>query len=351
MNTLIPSPDTIPAAWGILQFLLLLTFPVHLLFMNSVLGGSALALYSHWRGGAPGERLAHELAKVLPLLIALTINFGVAPLLFIQVLYGQFIYVSSILMGVFWLAVIPVLLIAYYTAYLYDFRFASMGRRGVWLIGLCLLLVLGIAFIYTNNMTLMLRPQEWSAYFKNSGGTLLNLQDPTFWPRYLHFILGGIAVGALLTAFWSRRWRREDPELSYYTQKLGLRVFVGLTLIQVVTGGLFLVQLPHHVMLEFMGGNVAATIVLLVSIALAVAVLVTAIQRRLGLTVGLTVLLLVVMTWVRSWVRSFHLDTYFTLDQLTLTPEYSPLVLFAVTLVIGLALIGWMLRAARNSSY
>lgn len=31
---------------------------------------------------------------------------------------------------------------------------------------------------------------------------------------------------------------------------------------------------------------------------------------------------------------------------LKVTPEYSPMIFFLVTLVIGLTLVGWMLRAA-----
>ena len=37
MQAIIPSADTIPAAWGWFQFLLLLTFPLHLLAMNAML--------------------------------------------------------------------------------------------------------------------------------------------------------------------------------------------------------------------------------------------------------------------------------------------------------------------------
>jgi hypothetical protein len=65
-----------------------------------------------------------------------SVNFGVAPLLFVQVLYGHFFYASSILMAVFWLAVIPLLIAAYYAAYLYGFRFGALGRAGAAVIGL-----------------------------------------------------------------------------------------------------------------------------------------------------------------------------------------------------------------------
>ena len=37
MQPFIPNADTIPVAWGWFQFLLLLTFPLHLLAMNALL--------------------------------------------------------------------------------------------------------------------------------------------------------------------------------------------------------------------------------------------------------------------------------------------------------------------------
>ena len=40
-------------------------------------------------------------------------------MLFLQVLHGNLIYTSSILMGVYWLSVIGLFILAYYRAYLY----------------------------------------------------------------------------------------------------------------------------------------------------------------------------------------------------------------------------------------
>jgi hypothetical protein len=57
-----------------------------------------------------------------------------------------------------------------------------------------LVIFLFIAFLLSNNMTLMLHPEQWSVYFKHPAGTVLNLADPVL-PRYFHFINGGLAVG------------------------------------------------------------------------------------------------------------------------------------------------------------
>ncbi len=45
MQLFIPTADSIPVAWGWFQFLLLLTFPLHLLAMNAMVGGLAIGIY------------------------------------------------------------------------------------------------------------------------------------------------------------------------------------------------------------------------------------------------------------------------------------------------------------------
>src|SRR5512135_270600 len=118
INTLIPVPDSIPVEWGYFKFLLMLTFPMHLMLMNTMLGSTAVALYASLKKDAVSKSLAQRLAKVIPFLVAFAVNLGVAALLFLQLLYGNLFYTSSILMGAFWLAVIPLLIIAYYALYL-----------------------------------------------------------------------------------------------------------------------------------------------------------------------------------------------------------------------------------------
>jgi hypothetical protein len=83
---LIPTADTLPVPWGWFQFLLLLTFLLHLLFMNAMLGSAIIGLVSELRKPSEPPPLARDLAGSLPFLIAFAVNFGVAPLLFLQVL-------------------------------------------------------------------------------------------------------------------------------------------------------------------------------------------------------------------------------------------------------------------------
>ena len=340
-----PAPDAIPTAWGYFQFFLLLTFPLHLLFMNALLGSSAVALYSHLRGDEQSRRLAYELAKVIPLLIAFTVNFGVAPLLCLQVLYGHLCDASSVLMGCFWMLSIPIMLLAYYATYWYDFRFGALGRAGIPLLAAAVLLFLVVGFFLSNNMSLMLQPGLWDAYLANDAGTLLNTRDPVQGPRYLHFMTGGIAVGGLAVALYGRFLAKRDSALGARAIDLGLKLVLSLTLVQVAVGVWFLLVLPKELMLLFMGGHSLATASFLAALLLLGAALVAAWRRRVFLATGLTVALVYLMTFMRDFLRSGYLQNVFTVQDLKVIPQYSPLLMFLGTLAVGLLLVVWMLRA------
>lgn len=52
------------------------------------------------------------------------------------------------------------------------------------------------------------------------------------------------------------------------------------------------------------------------------------------------------IVFMRDFVRRGYLQEYFSPEMLKVVPEYSPLILFLVTLLVGLGLIFWMLRMA-----
>lgn len=343
-NLIIPQADIIPVGWGWLQFFLLLTFPLHLLAMNAMLGGLAVGIVQHFRGGALEKKLAHRIAVALPLVIAFTVNFGVAPLLFLQVLYGQFVYSSAVLMGMFWISIIPLLIIGYYGAYLYDFKFKSLGVLGPVIAVIVLVLLLVIGFFFSNNMLLMSLPERFGDYFGQKNGTLLAYDHVTFWPRYLHMMFGALAVGGLFVGLLGRFRKDADPELAAHSERVGLGTFLVLTLINVVIGFWYFLSLPRPQMMLFMGGNMGATLMFGIALITAAATLVAAFKRRFWATFFHAMILVVFMTFLRSWLRSEYLADYFTLDSLQLVPQYTPFIMFLVTLAGGILCVAWLLK-------
>jgi len=345
---LIPVADTLSVPWGWFQFLLMLTFPLHLIAMNAMLGTALIAVIAHRFSGGPYRELSHELAKVLPFLVAFAINLGVAPLLFVNVLYGHLFYTSTVLMGMFWLSVILILIIAYYLAYLYDFRFEKLGNLAVPVILTSLLLLLAVGFIFSNNMTMMIYPTSWSRWFAASGGTLLNLADPTLPSRYLHMITGALAVGGLFVALYSSTLQSHDAEVAAAGKNLGMKLFTWMTGLQFIVGIWFLLALSPETMKRFMGGNIVSTGLLVAGLALAIVTMITGARRKILASVFLTIPLLYVMAFMRDSVRTGYLAPYFDVTRTPVQIQWSPLLFFLVILIIGLGVIVWMVCKVRS---
>ncbi len=119
--------------------------------MNTMLGCGIIALIRSLRGKPQDLLIAKEISLKLPYTIAFAINMGVAPLLFIQVLYGNFIYTSSVLMGWYWLSVIGIVIIAYYSAYLFDFKFEALGSSRNIVIGICYVDMQRVGYKWTSS--------------------------------------------------------------------------------------------------------------------------------------------------------------------------------------------------------
>lgn len=335
-SSLIPAADILPAPAWLFDVLLVVTFVLHVLFMNVLVGGMVIALVAHVRGR--GLDMAKDLSRRLPTTLALTINLGVAPLLFLQVLYGQFVYTSSVLMAAFWLSVVLLVLVAYYGLYLYDFTFDAGGRRAQAWLWVSLALILGVGFLFSNNMSLMIRVAHWPELVAGQNGFALNLSDPTLYPRWLHFMTAALAVGGLFVALLGRRRQRDD------WVEHGMLWFSRATMAQFVLGAWFLFSLPRPVMLAFMGDSVPATMILLASLTMAVLALAAGLKRQPAPAAVLTVATVALMALNRDNLRVASLKPYFVLADLKVATQISPIVLFLGAFAVGLVAVVWMLK-------
>jgi hypothetical protein len=332
--------------------------------MNFVLGGSVLAALSRVRArrDARHARLTAWFARALPVGFAAAVTGGVAALLFLQVLYGRLFFTSSILMAWWWMAVIPLLILAYYAAYVLASRPDAGGvvrRAAAWGI---VLATLAVAFIYANNMSLMLRPEGFVARYRaDARGLQLNLLDPTLAPRLLHVTLGAVAVTGMVLAFVGHGRRRADAAYGAWLLGYGARWFVAATAANVVAGVWWLVALPPEIVIGSMGQAVALMAVLAGGILLGLAafsLMIMAIPAAwpgslLRAAAGALAAGLVLMITTRDLVRRGLLEAAGFQPVNWVSSQWGPIAIFAVLLLAGVGTVIWMvvslLRAAPSA--
>ncbi len=234
--TRFPAVDPIPLPAPLWLFKLLhnVTFILHLGAVEMMIGGLILALLlsvaARRRSSPEMLQASGMIAHRLPTVMAFVINLGIPPLLFAQVLYGRALYTSSVLIGVFWISVIFLLMGSYYGLY-FSAKRAESKRR--WLApGLAaLLLILTISFIYSNNMTLMIRPAVWQSMYRASpAGAQLNSSDPALPFRWLFFIAGSFPAAGAALMLLSLRQRATDPVRPFLMRLGGWSAAAGMVL-------------------------------------------------------------------------------------------------------------------------
>ncbi len=346
---LLPVPDPIPIASAWFHLLLILTLFIHLLLMNVMLGSAFIALVHHLSGPHSPHTHTQVIAAKLPFTVALAVNFGVAPLLFVQVLYGHLMYVSSILMAVFWLSIIALLILAYTLCYVYKYRYEYMRESRLLITALLVLCLFLIAFFFTSQSTLMQNPGSWSRYFAHPKGLLLNLSDPTLIPRYLHITLSAIAIGGLALALWHQHaWQRGETE-SLQKMQSGCQWFGYATLLNFSIGFWFLGALPQQILTLKTTEGILLLLCLLAGIILAIPAIIFALRHQVIPATVSTLAALLLMICARHLVRVAMLAPWFSTQQLTIQPCRSPFLLFLAILLLGGAVIIWMLKTTTQA--
>ncbi len=348
-------PNPLPAPFWVFKLLLIVTFFLHILAMNSVLGGGVLALVAKWgaRNRETGHRIFADLAKKLPVLLPATITLGIAPLLFVQVLYGQFFYTSSILMAWPWFLVLVFLVIAYYGFYFVSYQSGRPDGKtgGVMLFSMILIFLIG--FLFSNNLTLSQNPSRWAGkYFADPSGWNLNLTEPTLIPRFLHFFTAAVAVGGLLLVFLAlANWKR-DYEYARHLLRFGGKAFMYATMAQFMVGIVFLASLPRDLRMLFMGDSPLATILLLIGIGggigsiflMSDALRKESIRMAAFYVSAIVIVVIASMSVMRDLLRDAYLKPYFHPGQFAERTQWSVFPLFLVFFVAGVALWVVMLR-------
>jgi len=356
-----PSPHGYPTPFWLLEALKVFGFWLHAGPMNLWYAGMPAAAVLGLVGGIHGRHLARRLAGVMPIAIALGVNFGIIPLLFTQVVNYQFFYPAGVLIAWPWLGVIGLLIVAYYGVYVH-----AESRRRVLVLAAgaaSALLLVAIGFLFANNFSLMTNPGQWLAIFSRTAiagapsGMALNLGDPTLLPRWL--MMFGLAVTttaayiALDTAYFERSG---DDTYSRWAGRFAVLLYTVGLIWFAVAGSWYVFGTWHSdVQQAAIARPAIAALMAATAAAPGLPWLLLVLWQRVGArklaawaaaaqfgVIGINAV-------SRQWVQNMELRSYADLAAVPVHAQWVAFGAFVVALVAAVWVVGWMvlrLRAA-----
>jgi hypothetical protein len=241
MDALFPFGFPWPTAMYLTLFIV--TAAIYMVFMNYVLAGGIVLLVGYLAPGArrrvaggPGSTTRSGLGLILkvvgdwlPAVLGVAITTGVAPLLFLQILYKRQFYTANLLLFNRFMLLLPALIVAYYM--LYIVKSHALAARGPMLRGL-VAFVAFVCFLYTawawiENHVLSLHEEAWKHHYESSNYIYRNAE---IWPRLGYYITASFASLAVALA-WQLHWGRRfhDPvNLDLASRRLRALALLGL---------------------------------------------------------------------------------------------------------------------------
>ncbi|MFA6564589.1 MAG: hypothetical protein WCV00_21975 [Verrucomicrobiia bacterium] len=329
----LPDYQFISAPLWLVTVLHLLTLSLHFMAMNFLLGGVIITLWSSAKKRWDGPT-AVRFTRIFPAATAATVTLGVAPLLFLQLVFHRQMYSAAIVSGWFWLFVVAAVIVAYYALYRASFEGQRTARVSKAALLLALLGLLYVSLVYSSvfSMTEQLGLVR-DLYAKNQSGWVWNPAVGDYALRWLHMVLGAVTVGGFFVGLLGRH----DVEVF----ATGKRFFIGGMVAAALAGMIYLMSLEQLIG-AFM--RTPAVWALTASIALSLLSLHFFVRKHFWLA-GVALFLSVMgMVFARHTVRLLMLAGQFDPASLRVAPQWSPFAMFLACFVVMLVVLAWMLR-------
>ena len=337
----------IPGPFWLFTLLHWLTFSLHLIAMNILFGG--LLVFVAVRQSPLRRLLFDTETKLLPTLLAATITLGVAPLLFVQLVYGEYFYSAAIVSAWNWFSIIPVLLVTYYMLYFVALRHNLSDKVKI---NLLIAAAVGFAYIsltFTMISDLAEKPNLWAGLYRiSTSGAGLNPDFHETIFRWLHILAGGLAVAGMAVTLLPLHYHKVkgNPDLL----RFGSRIFMLGVLSAAIMGLVYLLVIERTVLNRFLlsPGLHAVGAAIVFNIAAIVLIHKGMKSERPHLEVwtaaGLVFAGLFCMIVGRHVLRLVYLQGRFDPAALEVSPQWSTFAVFVIVLIAGLVTLWWILR-------
>jgi hypothetical protein len=355
-------PLGFPAPTALYLSLYVLTMVLHILLMNYVVAGTGyLMIVGVATGGPSVERhrtpLALALRDWMTVAVSAAITAGIAPLLFVQILYKERFYSANLLLSWRWMLILPALIVGFYLLYLYKSqligRWPRWVRAAAGLTALACFLFTG--YTWTENHLLSMARDQWPQFY---------VQNSLFWwtpellPRLALWFTGAIPNMAAL-ATWHLAWA-SDRDATPDALRADLRRLVALGLGGLAASSLcaigYVSLLSQEIQATLLGPLAAPWLLAALAGGLAQAAAWVLAWRQgrprgawrwllgvgvLATTLGVTV--------AREAIRLARVDIAALAPLHADAADKAGSLAFVAFLLINAALIGWVIRTARGA--
>lgn len=315
----------------VFQILMVLTFALHIIFVNFTWGGAILSFYFGLKKEEKFKELSKSIGKSLTIFFSLAILFGIAPLLFVQTIYDYFWYSSNVFSGIYTLSFIFILMLAFSLIYINYFSLKT--PKFLNLFSFLLLSFAGI-IMHTLNVQL-LQVAEWGKFWYPSSFGKLNHFEIY---RFLHFFFASIAISGffLLLNAWYLKKKGKSEEIVNLRANLGIKIFFYFTIIQAISGIWWLLMIPGRFKFYLNHFTIASILIFLILLHFTIKALKNPLKYFYHLSINLFVLILFMAT-NREVLRSILLkDSAFSLSNYPLNIHYPSLILFLITFLLAI---------------
>ncbi|MDR1485075.1 MAG: hypothetical protein LBT09_09655 [Planctomycetaceae bacterium] len=371
------------------QFFKVLGFVLHTVPMGIWFAGLPLAILCLLWNSKHSSRFARRIFVQLPIMLAIGINFGIVPLLFTQTLFYKPFYTATILMAWHWFAVIPILIVGYYSIYLAAFsasatdtqtqntkknnkenkrnkNSASANSRTIIFGVIASLCLVAIGILIVNGQTLMVRSDLWQPIMERTGvygattGLANNMSDPSVWIRLVTVfaisLITAVVWGITDAYFLLQKKTDDKSDADYCGWVLSFSSVVTVIALVMLLGvgcaasgfkitGFVSTEISELSITELAIFIASAVAFLIVGVIIFVMRLCVGLRGKIlaGLVAVVQIIVLAGFGIVRQLGQNARLHQYVDSAQ-SLPIAWEAFIPFLITFVIGAIAIGWMLR-------
>jgi len=350
----------LPAPIWFLKLFKVLGFVLHLCMMNLWYAGMPLAAILSLTAEGDTRRIGERMVMYMPIIVALGINFGIVPLLFIQTLHYSLYYPTGILIAWPWLSVIVLLMFAYYGVYIYTTQvknnnITKIGKISVWISAVFFIL---IGFLFANNFSLLVNKDEWLRIYEQTNvagavtGFALNLQDASLLPRWLFMIGLSVMTTAVYLIIDSVFFAKNETDNYRNTvRKFSLKLYlVGLIWAGTTSAWYIFGTFSRDLLDAIKTDPIVHGLFVITGLSAIVPLVIMIIKKQnftkatAWLLGGFQFLVLTFNALSRQWVQDFSIAKIVDLNRELVVTQWSSMIPFLLTFVIGAAVIFWMLK-------